>query len=463
MTCHRVAVADVGLADVRIELAHRLFHLPAAEGRRQFDGGAFPLHGHGAQGLLRHLADQVLGEVHDLVAADIGLVQLQHRELRVVPGADAFVAEIAVDLVDALEAAHHQALEVELGRHAQVHLHVQRVVVGHERARRGAAGEVVHHRGLDLEEAARVEPAPDRGDDARALDEDLARFGRHHQVDVALAVALLHVGQAMPLVGQRAQRLGQQAQALDLDRQLAGAGAHQGALGADDVAHVPALERLVAVAQRLGLQEQLDAAADVLDLRERGLAHQALGEHAPGQDHAAAAGLERLAGPALGVGVLVLQVLRVVVAPEVVGIGDALPAQRRQLGAALGDEGVLVGRRSLRMDWIGHGVGSIGGRIGNRVLVGIGGCRSGSRASGGPFACAPPPADAGRPDRPGDGCHGPAGRGGDHAASLRLAPASRPDLRLPSTNSSRSPSSTFCVSLRSMPVRRSLMRLWSST
>ena len=54
-------------------------------------------------------------------------------------------------------------------------------------------------------------------------------------------------------------------------------------------------------------------------------------------------------------------------------------------------------------------------------------------------------------------------RGLGHAASLRFAPASRPALRLASTNSSRSPSSTFCVSLRSMPVRRSLMRLWSST
>src|SRR6185312_10070923 len=48
-------------------------------------------------------------------------------------------------------------------------------------------------------------------------------------------------------------------------------------------------------------------------------------------------------------------------------------------------------------------------------------------------------------------------------ASLRLEPASRPDFKLASMNSSRSPSSTFCVSVRSTPVRRSLMRLWSST
>ena len=63
------------------------------------------------------------------------------------------------------------------------------------------------------------------------------------------------------------------------------------------------------------------------------------------------------------------------------------------------------------------------------------------------------------------GPRGPAAPGeeGTQTASARLEPASRPALSAASTNSSRSPSSTFCVSLRSTPVRRSLMRDWSST
>src|SRR6185437_4877215 len=60
-------------------------------------------------------------------------------------------------------------------------------------------------------------------------------------------------------------------------------------------------------------------------------------------------------------------------------------------------------------------------------------------------------------------CRSGFSRDSAHHASMRLAPASRPDFRLASMNSSRSPSSTFCVSERSTPVRRSLMRLWSST
>jgi hypothetical protein len=53
----------------------------------------------------------------------------------------AFVAEVAVDLEHAVEAADDQALQVQLRRDAQEHLHVQRIVVGDERLGRRAAGD----------------------------------------------------------------------------------------------------------------------------------------------------------------------------------------------------------------------------------------------------------------------------------------------------------------------------------
>ena len=40
---------------------------------------------------------------------------------------DAFVAEVAVEFVDALEAADEEALEVEFGRDAQIQINVERV------------------------------------------------------------------------------------------------------------------------------------------------------------------------------------------------------------------------------------------------------------------------------------------------------------------------------------------------
>src|SRR3546814_11134991 len=57
----------------------------------------------------------------------------------------------------------------------------------------------------------------------------------------------------------------------------------------------------------------------------------------------------------------------------------------------------------------------------------------------------------------------PARERNGYTASERFDPAPSPGLRLASTNSSRSPSSTFCVLDRSLPVRRSLMRLRRNT
>ena len=71
-----------------------------------------------------------------------------------------------------------QPLEVELGGDAQVEVAVQRVVMGDERARRGAAGERLQDGRLDLDEAALVQEAAHGGDDPGALDEDFARARR---------------------------------------------------------------------------------------------------------------------------------------------------------------------------------------------------------------------------------------------------------------------------------------------
>ena len=78
-----------------------------------------------------------LGDLHHLAVVGERLVQLHHRELGVVAGGDALVAEDAADLEHPLHAADDQPLQVQLERDAQVQLHVERVVVGDERAGRG--------------------------------------------------------------------------------------------------------------------------------------------------------------------------------------------------------------------------------------------------------------------------------------------------------------------------------------
>src|SRR5690606_18108712 len=54
------------------------------------------------------LADELLRQRHDVAVIRVGLIQLEHRELGVVPRRQPFVAKRAADLVDALEAADEQ-------------------------------------------------------------------------------------------------------------------------------------------------------------------------------------------------------------------------------------------------------------------------------------------------------------------------------------------------------------------
>ena len=202
-------------------------------------------HLRGAVDGIGHGAQCLLDPVHEVVIVTIGEIQLEHGELGVVAGGQPFVAEVAVDFVDALEAADDEALQIQLRRDPQVHVHIERIVMRDEGLGRGAAGNRLHHGRLDFEEVERIQVTAQEADDPGAGHEDIAARFVDNEVNIALPIARLGVGQAVPLVRQRPQRLHQQAQAVDAHRQLVGLGAKQHPAGADDVADIPALEGVV--------------------------------------------------------------------------------------------------------------------------------------------------------------------------------------------------------------------------
>ena len=106
---------------------------------------------------MRGARDELLDPLHGVAVVGVRLVPLEHRELGVVLERDALVAEVLADLVDPLEPADDQALEVELRRDAQVVVGVERVVVRHERLCECAAVARLEDGRLDLDETPLVE------------------------------------------------------------------------------------------------------------------------------------------------------------------------------------------------------------------------------------------------------------------------------------------------------------------
>ena len=179
--------------------------------------------------LLGDRGEHRLGEIHHRVVVGIGLIHLHGGELRVVTGAHPFIPEDAAQLVHPLEPAHHQPLQVQLRGNPKEQRQIQRVVMGDERAGIRPAGLRLQHRRFDLEELTLVQPTANAAHRQRTASERLPGLGGHDEIQVALAVALLHIRQAMPLVRQRLQRLAEHGPVAHLHRQFPTVGASQDA------------------------------------------------------------------------------------------------------------------------------------------------------------------------------------------------------------------------------------------
>ena len=277
------------------------------------------------------LGDEHLGDGHHVGVVAEGLVQLQHRELGVVPAGQALVAEHPPDLEHPLHPADDQPLQVQLQRDAQVQLEVQGVVVGDEGAGVGAAGLEVEDRRLDLHEAVVGQGGAERGHHGMADLEDPPGLLVDDEIGVALAVAGVDVGQALPLVGQWAQRLGQQLEAVHLDGELSLPGHHDRALDAHPVAQIEGVEAVVGVlAQHSPGDEELQLSGPIAKGGEGQLS-------LPADEHEAAGHGDPLVGlgPGRELGVAVADLTQRVGAIEAVrvGVGAVLP-ERLELGQA---------------------------------------------------------------------------------------------------------------------------------
>ena len=234
-----------------------------------------PLRFHSAGYVFHGLLDRALRRVENAEIIGVSLIRLQHRELRIPSPTQPLVAEVAIDLIHAIESAHRQPFQIKFGSDAQKQIHIQRVVMRLERTRHRSARNRMHHRRLDFHEFLPVEIPPQRLHQLAALQKHFAHFRIHHQIEIALPIAQFHVGEPVKFFRQRQQIFRKKRQFLGMNAEFARARAKQISADADMIAQVKQLPQFKAgIADRVFLDVDLQPLPVLLQVREPGLAHQ---------------------------------------------------------------------------------------------------------------------------------------------------------------------------------------------
>ena len=168
--------------------------------------------------------DDLLGQVHHDFVIGVSPIQFDHGELRIVLWADSFIPVDSAYLIDALDAADHEPLEVQFQRDPQDKLHVQGVVVGLERFGGRAAGDGMKGWTLDLHKLMLGKRFADRLNDFRSFQKRLERLWVVGQIDIAHSLTQLWVLQASMLLRWWLERLGHVVQLRCENGQLTGVG-----------------------------------------------------------------------------------------------------------------------------------------------------------------------------------------------------------------------------------------------
>ena len=225
--------------------------------------------------------ERVFSQRHEIVIVGIGLIKLQHRELRIMDRRKAFITKIAIQFKDPLEAADDQPLEIEFRRDAQIQIGVQRVMVRREGTGSRPTGDGVHHRRFDFKKSAVGQIRAKAGDHPAARLKDAVDAGGGHQVNVALPITDFDVRQPVPFFRKRSEPFRQKRQRLHLHGEFIGLRAEHGPVNADPIAEIQDLRKAKGViAQRVLAKIHLKPMRPLLKRGERRFAESAQGNNA---------------------------------------------------------------------------------------------------------------------------------------------------------------------------------------
>jgi hypothetical protein len=189
-----------------------------------------------------------LNQSHYVTVIAIGLIALQQGEFRVMFNRNAFITKDTPYLVDSVEAAYHQSLEVELQSNSQIEVFIKGVVMGDKGARQCSTGMGLKHRSLYLHKTLLIEKASYGSDDLATQNKNVSALFVGNEVEISLPVAFFHVSQPVPLLGQRAKGFTEYGEIGYLQSEFPGFCSEELPACPDNVADVDILQQFVPLA-----------------------------------------------------------------------------------------------------------------------------------------------------------------------------------------------------------------------
>lgn len=240
------------------------------------------------------MAEEVFDAGHHVFEVGVSFVPFEEGEFGVVTVGDAFVAEDAANFVDFGDVAANDALEVKLEGDSEFDFEIVGVVVSKEGAGGGATGFELEERGFDFEVTAGIKESADFADDSGSVEELLAGFSVCDEVEVAVAIALIDIGEAVPLLAifffaerEGVEGFAEGGEGLDVNGFLAGLSGEEVSGDAEVVADIEEFEGgpgvFAGFVEVVFADVDLDFVVTIGEVGEGGFAHFAESDDAAGE------------------------------------------------------------------------------------------------------------------------------------------------------------------------------------
>ena len=106
---------------------------------------------------------------------------------------DSLVAEYSSDLIHSVKSADDQPLQIQLQRDPQVHIQIQRIVMGQKRTCCRAAHYRLQGRGFHINKSPLIQIIADFPNDPAAIDKSIPNIGIDDQINITLTIPQLGI------------------------------------------------------------------------------------------------------------------------------------------------------------------------------------------------------------------------------------------------------------------------------